>query len=158
MKKVENVAESFEFVREVIINARPEKVFPYLTEQSKMKEWFGEIVEADAQPGGVFHIGTLDGMHCRGEYVEINPYEMVVFTWGGLVDLKPGESTVEITLNPEGDATRLILRHYNIPNKKDADSFGEGWREHAFPLLKAVSEGQKVDKFCFHSDSDCNTD
>ena len=36
-------------------------------------------------------------MHCRGKYVEVKPYEKVVFTWGGVADLKPGESTVEIT-------------------------------------------------------------
>ena len=149
------MTDFFEFTREVVINASPETIFPYLTEELKMKEWFGEIVEADAQPSGIFHIGTLDGMHCRGEYIEIKPFEKVVFTWGGVADIKPGESTVEITLNPEGKLTRLILRHYNIPNQKGFDSFGEGWREHALPLLKSISEGKKVDKRCFHSDSEC---
>jgi uncharacterized protein YndB with AHSA1/START domain len=155
MKSEDNVAESFEFTREVIINAKPEIIFPYLTEETKMKEWFGEIVEADAQPGGTFHIGTLDGMHCRGKYVEVKPYEKVVFTWGGVADLKPGESTVEITLKVENEATRLTLRHYNIPHQKGADSFGEGWKTHAFPLLKAISEGKKVDGLCFESGSEC---
>jgi uncharacterized protein YndB with AHSA1/START domain len=158
MKSEGNVAESFEFTREVVINAEPETIFPYLTEESKMKEWFGEIVEADAQPGGVFHIGTFDGMHCRGEYVEIKPYEKVVFTWGGVADLNPGESTVEITLKFENSVTKLTLRHFNIPHQKGADSFGEGWKTRAFPLLKDISEGKKLKSFCFESGSECGVD
>ena len=90
MRASENMTESHEITREVMIEAQPQTIFPYLTDEAKMKEWFGEIVEADARPGGTFHVGTLDGMHCRGEYVEISPHDKVVFTWGGLHGMEPG--------------------------------------------------------------------
>jgi uncharacterized protein YndB with AHSA1/START domain len=154
----ENRTETHEISREVVIEAKPETIFPYLTEEAKMKEWFGEIVEADARPGGIFHVGTNDGMHCRGEYVEILPFEKVVFTWGGLHDMEPGESTVEVTLKPEGSATRLTLRHYNVRQREAADGFADGWETKAFPLLKAVSEGQRPEGRCFQSGHDCSTD
>ncbi|MFQ5443661.1 MAG: SRPBCC domain-containing protein [Nitrospinales bacterium] len=150
------MSETFEITCEVVIQAKPETVFPYLTEEAKMKEWFGEVVEAEARPGGIFHVGSLDGLDCRGEYVEIIPNEKVIFTWGGLHSLKPGETTVEITLKAEGNATRLTLRHYNNPSKSDADGFAEGWAAHAFPLLKAVCEGRKPDGLCFRSGADCD--
>jgi uncharacterized protein YndB with AHSA1/START domain len=157
MNAGENTTESFEIIREIVIQAKPETIFPYLTDESKMKEWFGEIVEADARPGGIFHVGTNDGMHCRGEYVEISPFEKVVFTWGGLHDMEPGESTVEVTLKEEGSATCLTLRHYNVRQREAADGFADGWETKAFPLLKAVSEGQNPDARCFQSGSGCNT-
>ena len=131
--------ESYELTREIVIQAKPATVFLYLTEESKIKEWFGEIVEADARPGGTFHVGTRDGVHCRGEYVSIKPNEKVVFTWGGIEGLEPGDSTVEITLKPQGDATHLTLRHYNVRLKPAADSFANGWKEHALPLLPQES-------------------
>ena len=156
MSTEENMTQSYEVVREIVIQAKPETIFPYLTNEAKMKEWFGEIVEADARPGGIFHVGTNDGLHCRGEYVEILPNEKVVFTWGGLHEMEPGESTVEVTLHSEGSATRLTLRHYNLHQREAADGFAEGWETKAFPLLKAVSEGQNPEGRCFHSGSECN--
>ncbi len=86
------------------------------------------------------------------------PNQKVVFTWGGIEDLAPGDSTVEVLLKPEGQATRLTLRHYNIRLKPSADSFGQGWKEHAFPLLKDVCEGRKPDGLCFESGHECKTD
>lgn len=145
------MTETYELSHEVAIDAKPETVFSYLTDESRMKEWFGEIVEADPRPGGIFHVGKHDGEHCRGQYVEVKPYEKVVFTWGGILGMEDGASTVEIKLEPKGNSTHLTLRHYNIPLKPAADSFNEGWEHHAFPLLKAVSEGRKPDGLCFES-------
>ncbi|MDH5763984.1 MAG: SRPBCC domain-containing protein [Nitrospinota bacterium] len=150
------MSENYELTREIIIDASPDTVFSFLTEQEKMKEWFAEIVEADPRPGGVFHIGTFDGIHCRGEFVDIVPNEKVVFTWGGVENLAPGESTVEIILKLQGQSTHLTLRHYNIRLKPSADSFGQGWKEHALPLLKDVAEGREPDGVCFESGNECN--
>jgi len=120
------MSETYELTREITIAASPEIVFGFLTEEAKMKKWFGEVVEADSRPGGVFHFGERDpnGNHCRGEFVEIVPNEKVVFTWGGIEDLPPGDSTVEIILKSQGKAMHLTLRHYNIRLKPSADSLG----------------------------------
>ena len=61
MNAGENTTESFEITREVVIEAKPATIFPYLTDEAKMKEWFGEIVEADAQPGGIFLLRRFYG-------------------------------------------------------------------------------------------------
>ncbi len=153
------MTDSYEVIREITIQAQPETVFSYLTEQDKMLQWFGEVVEADAKPGGVFrvsnHAGSLD---CRGKYLEAIPHSKVVFTWGGVEDLAPGDSTVEITLRSEGDGTHLTLRHYNIRLKPAADSFGQGWREHALPLLQDICEGRTPDGLCMDSNYRCRKD
>ena len=150
------MTETYELTREIFIQAQPETVFSYLTVEDKMKEWFGEIVEADAKPGGIFHVGNKNGTcDCTGKYVELVPHSKVVFTWGGAEKLESGESTVEITLQSKGDGTQLTLRHYNIRLKPAADSFGQGWREHALPLLQSICEGRKPDGLCFESDLRC---
>ena len=151
------MSETYELTREIVIGASPETVFRFLTEEDKMKQWFGEVVEADSKPGGMFHVGEKNpnGNHCRGEFVEIIPNEKVVFTWGGIEDSAPGESTVEIILKSQGESTHLTLHHYNIRLKPSADSFGQGWKEHALPLLKDIAEGKKPDGLCFESGNEC---
>ncbi|MEK9628006.1 MAG: SRPBCC domain-containing protein [Nitrospinota bacterium] len=151
------MTDSFELTREIFINAQPETVFSFLTEESKMKEWYGEIVESDPKPGGVFRVAKKDGTaDCRGHYVEIIPNKKVVFNWGGIEGLEPDESTVEILLEAkESGGTQLKLRHYNVRLKSAADSFGQGWKEHALPLLKIVSEGGTPEGLCFESGHEC---
>lgn len=153
------MTDSFELIREIFIQAQPETVFSYLTVEAKMKEWFGEIIEADPKPNGIFRVAKKDGTaDCRGQYVEVVPYEKVVFNWGGIEGLEPGESVVEILLKPKGDnGTQLTLRHYNVRLKSAAESFGLGWKEHALPLLKTVAEGGTPDGLCFESSQECGT-
>ncbi len=153
------MTKPYELTREIFIQASPETVFAYLTIESKMKEWYGEIVESEPKPGGIFRVAKKDGTaDCRGHYVEVVPHKKVVFNWGGIEGLEPDESTVEIILKPEGkDGTQLTLRHYNVRLKTAADSFAEGWKEHALPLLKTVAEGGIPDGLCFESGHGCGT-
>ena len=75
------MTETYELTREIYIQAQPETVFSYLTVESKMKEWFGEIVEADAKPGGVFRVAKTDETaDCRGHYVEVVPLKRLFLT------------------------------------------------------------------------------
>jgi len=152
--------DTIEIKREVFIEASPETVFAFLTEQEKAAQWFGEIVDIEGKPGGKFYIAAKAGFAAAGEYVEVVPHGKVVFTWGGMHGIPEGGTTVEITLKAENNGTQLTLRHYNIPTQEDADSFSEGWPTHAFPLLKIVAEGGTTDDRCFRAreDTDCGKD
>ena len=57
-----------------------------------------EIVDADPVPGGVFRLAERGGMQIEGRFVEVVPYSKVVYTWGGIVGVAPGQSTVEFLL------------------------------------------------------------
>jgi uncharacterized protein YndB with AHSA1/START domain len=146
-----------EFTCGIFIEAQPEIIFSFLTEQDKAAQWYGEVTDIDGRSGGNFMIETNSGMRCSGEFLEVIPHEKIVFTWGGVMDLKSGATTVEITLKPENGGTQLTLRHYNIPTQEAADSFGHGWPNNALPLLKLVSEGGTTEKRCFSSGSDCDS-
>jgi uncharacterized protein YndB with AHSA1/START domain len=122
--------------QEIYIEASPETVFALLTDATEIKKWQAEIVDADPVPGGVFRLAESGGMQIEGHYVEVVPYCKVVFTWGGIVGVAPGESTVEFLLEPNGTGTLVRLRHYNLP----ASSFDAHDREWALarPLPKGA--------------------
>ena len=45
-----------ELVREIMIDATPETIWPYLTEADKHVEWEGTEAEVDPRPGGVYRV------------------------------------------------------------------------------------------------------
>jgi len=133
---------------EIEIDASPETVFALLTEAARMKTWLAEIVEADARPGGVFHISGPHGLTIGGSYLEIIPNTKVVFTWGGVEGLKPGQSTVEFLLEPDGGGgTLLKLRHYRLP-RTSVESHRRGWVYSGLVKLKDAAEGRKPTRLC----------
>ena len=128
---------------EVRIDARPDLVFRYLTEAERYARWQGVRAELDPRPGGIYRVNVTGRDIARGEYVEINPYSKVVFTWGWEGDnhpIPPGSSTVEVTFQPDGDGTLVRLRHYNLPTDEDRGRHAEGW-DHYLPRLQAAATG-----------------
>lgn len=149
------MSNNIEFIREVFIEASPETVFSYLTEQEKAAQWFGEIVDIEGKTGGRFHVSTQSGIHATGEFTKVIPFKEVAFTWGGMHGMPDGQSTVEIILHDEDGGTRLSLRHYDIPLQEAADDFINGWTKKAFPLLKLISEGGSPQDRCFSDVNAC---
>src|SRR6266508_6952237 len=102
---------------EVRIQARPEILFEFFVATEKMRRWKGSSAELDPRPGGTYRVGGIaGGATVVGEFVEIDPPRRVVFTWGWEGDevVPPGSSTVEVTLERDGDATLLRLAHRDL--------------------------------------------
>jgi uncharacterized protein YndB with AHSA1/START domain len=132
---------------EIRIDASPKMVFTLLTDPTHMRTWLAEFVEADARPGGVFRISGPVGISIEGAYLELIPDRKVVFTWGGVEGLKPGQSTVEFLLEQDGDGTLVRLRHYRLPQGA-IESHRRGWIESGLPKLKNAAEGRKPAGLC----------
>lgn len=134
-----------ELVREIVIDASPETVWPFLTEAERHIEWDGTEAELDPRPGGVYRV-LVGGQHqAAGEFVEIVPFEKVVFSFGWDQPdhpIPPGSTTVEITLHPEAEKTRLRLVHRGLPDDAVADHEG-GW-SHYLERLGIVAAGGTV--------------
>ena len=129
-----------ELIREIVIDATPETIWPFLTEADKHVEWIGTVAEIDPRPGGVYRV-LVGGQHqSAGEFVEVVPNEKVVFTFGWDEKdhpIPPGSTTLEITLHPEGDKTRVRLVHRGLP--ADAvDDHGHGWAHYLERLAIAA--------------------
>jgi uncharacterized protein YndB with AHSA1/START domain len=136
-----------EVVLEIRIDAAPDTVFALLTDPTHMKTWLAELVEADSRPGGVFRISGPAGVSIEGTYLEVVPNSKVVFTWGGVEGLKPGQSTVEFVLAPDGDGTLLRLRHYGLPGPA-VESHHRGWVYSGLAKLKDAAEGRRPTRLC----------
>ena len=130
-------------IKEAKIDASPETIFPFLTDETQIVRWFGTEASLDARPGGTFSV-LVSGKHrALGEFVEIVPNERVVFTfgWEGGADVPPGSSTVEITLERDGQHTIVRLVHRGLPNDEEATEHTKGWDHYVGRLVVAVDGG-----------------
>lgn len=127
---------------EVLVEASPETIFEFFTDPEKMTRWQGTRAELDPVPGGIFSVDVTHQAHARGTYVEVDPPRRVVFTWGWDGDdaVPPGSSTVDITLEPQGDATLVRLVHTDLPADK-RDLHREGWEHFVSRLAIAAAGG-----------------
>jgi uncharacterized protein YndB with AHSA1/START domain len=121
-----------ELVREIMIDAGPDTIWPFLTEADRWIEWEGTSAELDPRPGGVYRVLVRGSFQSAGEFVEVVPYEKVVFTFGWEQEgnpIPPGSTTVEITLRAEGDKTRLRLVHRGLPDGA-VEPHADGWNHY----------------------------
>jgi uncharacterized protein YndB with AHSA1/START domain len=80
----------------------------------------------------------------RGEYVAVEPPSRVVFTWGWEEEdasVGPGASTVEVTLEPDGDGTLVRLVHTGLPDDQSRQRHGMGWDHYLARLVIAAAGG-----------------
>jgi uncharacterized protein YndB with AHSA1/START domain len=132
-----------QLVREIMIEATPETIWPFLTDPDRLVEWHGTVAEIDPWPGGLYRVLVAGQHQSAGEYVEVVPLRKVAFTFGweeARHGIPPGSTTVEIMLLPEGDKTRVRLVHSGLPD--DAlDDHGHGWALYLERLAVRVSGG-----------------
>jgi uncharacterized protein YndB with AHSA1/START domain len=128
---------------EVQIDASPETVFDFFTDPDKTIQWMGRDAELDPRPGGIYRVDINGRDIARGEFVELDPPRRIVFTWGweaGGSSVAPGASTIEVTLIPEGDGTRVRLVHQGLPSEDSQAAHRHGW-EHYMPRLATAAGG-----------------
>ncbi|WP_165781080.1 SRPBCC family protein [Streptosporangium minutum] len=130
------------------IRARPETVWRFFTDPARLAQWWG-TAELDARPGGTLQVAMHGGPRpvMRGRFVELVPYERLVFTFGweaapGVPDMPPEASRVEVTLTPDGDGTELTLRHSGLPAVLEEET-GDGWA-HLLHRLGETAERQEI--------------
>jgi uncharacterized protein YndB with AHSA1/START domain len=127
------------------IGAPPETVFAYFTDPVRYRLWQGVDAELDPRPGGIFRV-VMTGQSqqiVQGQYLEVDAPRRIVFTWGyeGNTGLLPGESTVEVTLRPDGDGTVLRICHRGLPSGGACQFHEWGW-DLSLDRLVAVVESR----------------
>lgn len=153
---------------EVRVAASAETVFAYFTDPVRMVEWMGAEAMLDPRPGGIFRIvfrppaGSVEFLGATygggiaealgpegvnpvmGEFVEVDPYRRIVFTWGfekELFAMPPQSTHVEVTLTADGEGTILRLAHRRLPPAATA-FHRDGW-EHYLPRLATAAAGSE---------------
>ena len=133
-----------ELVREIMVDATPETIWPFLVDPSKHVEWMGTVAEIDARPGGQYRV-LVGGQHqSSGSYLEVIPMQKVAFSFGWEQPgnpITPGSTTVEISLHPEGIKTRVRLVHSGLPDAAAAKDHGKGWQVYLERLATRAAGG-----------------
>jgi uncharacterized protein YndB with AHSA1/START domain len=131
------------YERTLTIDASPETVWEFFVDPDKLMRWKGINADLDPQAGGIYRCEVISGHTARGEFVELDKPNRLVFTWGwdGSVDVPPGSSTIEVELKPEGDGTSLRFVHKDLPNADSVQSHAHGW-DHYLPRLELAAAGK----------------
>jgi uncharacterized protein YndB with AHSA1/START domain len=127
------------------IAARPSTVFRYFTDPVRFARWMGAGSVLEAEPGGRLRVGYPTGQVAAGRVVAIEPDRRIVLTWGYEGDgqaVPAGSSTVEITLEPGPEGTRVRLRHTGLPAGEPPQAHLAGWRHALATLAYAGSTEQ----------------
>jgi uncharacterized protein YndB with AHSA1/START domain len=130
------------YERTLSIDASPETVWEFLVDPEKLMRWKGINADLDPQPGGIYYCEVILGHKARGEFVELDKPNRLVFTfgWDGNEEVPPGSSTIEIELASEGDGTSLRFVH-NLPSAEAVASHTHGW-DHYLPRLELAAAGK----------------
>ena len=115
--------------RTVVIQAPPQTVFSFLTENDRWASWWGAGSTIEPRAGGRVYIRHANGIESSGEVVEVEPPKRMVFTYGfnSGKPIPPGSSRVTIDLVAQGQGTRLDLRH-EFAEASVRDEHVQGWR------------------------------
>jgi uncharacterized protein YndB with AHSA1/START domain len=140
--------------RTIVIQARPETVFRFFTDEKRWAAWWGQGSTIEPRRGGRVHIRYPDGTEVGGEVVEIEPPERLVFTYGYLsgTPIPVGASQVSIRLEGHAGGTRLSLTH-EFAEAKVRDVHVQGWRYQLSLFANVVADevnagaGERVDSW-----------
>ena len=124
----------------VHIDAPPERVYQYFTRPEAIVRWMGDYAVLEPEPGGQFTI-DVKGAPVRGRFLHLDPPRRLLISWGyaGSDRLPPGASTLEVRFTAEGNGTRVILEHRDLP-PDERTGHASGWT-HYLARLAVASTG-----------------
>jgi uncharacterized protein YndB with AHSA1/START domain len=130
--------------REIAIAASPETIWEFLVDPEKATRWMGQSASLDPRPGGEYRVEVISGNVAVGEFVEVDPPQRLVWTWGwtdqSQSPVPPGSSTIEVELVPEGDGTLVRFTHSGLPDVEATQKHAHGW-DHYLERLQIVARG-----------------
>ena len=102
-------------------------VFAHLTIAGLLTLWWPEGAETDPVPGGSYHFWwDGPGWHLRGNYLEVEPPERLVYTWKwDHEELPPRRVAIALSVAGSG-TTRLDIEH-DAGSEDELQGYAEGW-------------------------------
>lgn len=153
-----SLADSGADVRVAVnIAAEVATVWKFLSDPKKFAAWIGCFggqaplpgTKVDCRVGGAISIEYPGGIMGVGSITTIEPMKRVAFTFGcesagnqpALALVKPGSTTIEVSLEPIATGTRVTLVHRGLPESLRADHVG-GWTHYLSMLSKQAADEQ----------------
>jgi uncharacterized protein YndB with AHSA1/START domain len=133
-------------VREVVLEAEPERVFTLLTDPDELVRWWPDAVELEPQVGGRVRLRFADGNEITGRVTRFEPPRALGFTWTS--PSRPGaETQVDFSLVDLGErGCELTVTHGGWDGLEELrPQHDRGWA-HYLGLLAALAEGRHFEK------------
>jgi uncharacterized protein YndB with AHSA1/START domain len=121
--------------------ASPREVFAAFTDPDLVRRWLSPspeitltVLQLDFRVGGTYRFAyRVPGgrtMVAKGTYRSIEPHSMIAFSW---VIEPPDEhaglhSEVMVSIEPDGEATQLIIRHVKLTQAGASPRHAQGWQ------------------------------
>lgn len=125
------------FILEFYLEAPPDIVMGLLSESELITDWSKAEAIIEKRVGG--KVVLFDGW-IEGKLLTITDSKLA-YTW------KPSNwpeeipvSTVDFTLEAQGNGTRIVLEHTRFPNSKELEDHQSGWSDQFFDLIKIYLE------------------
>ncbi len=142
--------ETKPIVKEVVINASPERVWTAITNKDEMKKWYFNFAEFKPEVGFEFQFegGPDDRKYLHlCKIIKVVPGKKLSYTWR--YDDYPGNSVVTLEIFKEGNKTRLRLTHEGLESFETENpdfarkNFIEGWNHIIGTSIKEYLESDK---------------
>lgn len=130
--------ENFSLTINRNFKASKQAVYDAWTNKEALTTWFAPasvmktvVHEMELKVGGKYRISMIepDGTShdTHGEYVALNPYDQIVFTWEWEGDHVEVNSLVTIDLSENNGTTDMVLVHDKLDSQHMVDIHNEGW-------------------------------
>jgi uncharacterized protein YndB with AHSA1/START domain len=126
------------------IAAPPAQVYRAFTNGMTLREWFCDVAQVDARPGGRVYWAWHNGYYAAGEILKLDPDQRLVFSWHGRGEPEPTQVTVSIAAK---DAQSVVtLTHGGVGTGKKwartLEQFERGWQLGLDNLQAALETGE----------------
>jgi uncharacterized protein YndB with AHSA1/START domain len=140
-----------EFTITRVFDAPPELLWRAWTEDAEVAQWlhpFGVSagsVSFDVRVGGRYRYtmtndATGEEFPTGGEYIEVTPFDRLVFTWGDPDGPVAGAPVITLSFTQRGTSTELVFHLRGIAGKPGDGFVYDGWVE-AFTNLDRYLAG-----------------
>lgn len=125
-----------EFTITRTLNARREIVWRAWTEKKELAVWLPstplESISFDVRKGGRYRYTMVNKetgqeIHTGGVFLDVIPYERLVFTWGYPDAPIEDSPVVTLTLTEQGDRTEMIFHLRGFPGHPGDQYVYDGW-------------------------------
>lgn len=130
--------QEFSLTMNRTFNAPKQSVYEAFTNKEALAAWFAPTEEMTTivhsqklEVGGKYKIEMIEPDNTRhiihGEYIELNPFDQLVFTWEWESDEQNVNSLVTIDLQESNGLTEMVLTHEKLASQESVDLHSEGW-------------------------------
>jgi uncharacterized protein YndB with AHSA1/START domain len=94
------------------INVSPDLVYHAFTNAMTLRRWLCDNAQVQGRVESSLFLSWNRGYYAVGEFTALEPDKRVAFTWHGRKE--PAPTHVEVAFAPEGDGTRVELKHSGV--------------------------------------------